>query len=277
MDPTLSFHLMKFAIMDYQKNSSELSEEEYLRIYKLASEETLLHQLILASDEACYVVVPNPVLQRTLLAIISEYPDENIFRALLRENGLCFADYLIALSNDLRVEAVLAQIASTVQSVEPLEILLYFRSHQNQFLQPEQRRADHILIFSDPSSPLLTNRALEQVTTLRRRLCRNPENFSDEAKRYSQGSNGKNGGSLGTIRPGELCDELDGILFSLDAGEISPVIKSDAGFHLLYCREIIAAKSISFAEASSQIFSILLKKKQMAACRAWLKGLVQPI
>ncbi len=276
-DPTLSFHLMKFAILDYQKSSSELSEEEYIRIYQLASEETLLHQLILASDEACYVVVPDPVLQRTLLSIITEYPDERAFRALLQENGLRFADYLTALSNDLRVEAVLAQIASTVQSVEPLEILHYFRSHQDQFLQPEQRIADHILIFSDPSSPVLTNRALEQVVAIRRRLCRNPENFSDEAKRYSQCSNEKNGGSLGTIGAGELCDELDGILFSLGAGEISPVIKSDAGFHLLYCREIIPAKSMSFAKASAQIFSILLKKKQMAACRAWLKGLVQPI
>lgn len=276
-DPTLSFHLMKFAILDYQKSSSELSEEEYIRIYQLASEETLLHQLILASDEACYVVVPNSVLQRTLLSIITEYPDEKEFRTLLQENGLRFADYLAALSNDLRVEAVLAQIASTVQSVEPLEILHYFRSHQDQFLQPERRSAAHILIFSDPSSRVITNRALEHVAAIRRRLCRNPENFSDEANRYSQcGNEGKNGGSLGTIEAGELCDELDGILFSLDAGEISPVIRSDAGFHLLHCREIIPGKSISFAEASSQIFSILLKKKQMAACRAWLKALVQP-
>ncbi|MBU1232901.1 MAG: peptidylprolyl isomerase [Proteobacteria bacterium] len=277
IDPTLSFHLMKFAILDYQKSSSELTENEYRRTYQLACEEMLLHQLILSSEEACCVVVPDPVLQRALLTIISEYPDEMDFRTSLQENGLRFTEYLTALCNDLRVEAVLTQVASTVQSVDPFEILHYFRSHQESFMHPEQRSADHILIFSDPSSETLTNQAMEQATAIRRSLCRNPEVFSSVAKRYSRCSSGTNGGDLGTIKAGELCEELDRVLFTLNAGEISPVIESSAGFHLLYCRKIHHAKRMSFSEASSRIFSILLKKKQLAACRAWLQALVQPI
>ncbi len=276
-DPTLSFHLMKFALLDYQKSSSQLTEKEYLHIYQLANEEMLLHQLILSSDEACYVVIPDPVLRQTLSTIIAEYPDEMDFRTLLQENSLCFTDYLTALCNDLRVEAVLTQIASTVQSVAPLEILHYFRSHQDSFMQPERRSVDHLLIFSDPSSPTLTDRALEQAVAIRRRLCQNPEKFSYEAKRYSQCSSGTNGGNLGKIKAGELCKELDQCLFTLNSGEISPVIKSSAGFHLLYCRKIHQAKNMSLAEASSQIFPILLKKKQLAACRSWLKALMHPI
>lgn len=117
--PALSFHLMKFAMIDYQKNSSELTEKEYLCTYQLASQEMLLHQLILSSDEACYVVVPEPVLLRTMETIIGEYREKMDFHTLLRENGLSYTDYLTALNNDLRVEAVLTQVASSVQSVDP--------------------------------------------------------------------------------------------------------------------------------------------------------------
>lgn len=277
IDPALSFHLMKFAILDYQKSSSELTETEYLHTYQLASEEMLLHQLILSADEACYVIIPDPVLQHTLLTIISEYSDETMFHTLLQENGLSFADYLTALRNDLRVEAILTQVASSVQSVNPIEILDYFRSHQESFIQPERRSVDHILIYSSPSSPTQAKRAREQAIAIRRRLCQTPELFSSIAKRYSQGSSEASGGDLGTIKAGDLCEELDKILFSLNAGEISPVIETSAGFHLLYCRKIHIAKRMTFSEASSQIFSILLKKKQLAACRDWLQALVQPI
>ncbi len=274
-DPTLSFHLMKFAFQNYKKSSSELSEEEYIHSYQLACEEMLLHQLILSSEEACYVMIPDPVIQRTLQTITSEYPEETDFHTFLMDNGLRLPDYLTALASDLRVEAVLAQIAATVQSVGPLDILHYFRNHQDDFRLPERRIARHILIFSEPSSPAQTAQAFKKISAIRNRVERNPENFHREAKLYSQCSNGKKGGKLGTVQAGELCNELDRILFSMDAGAISPVIESDNGFHLLYCQEILPAKNPTFAETYSQIFSILLKKKQLAACRTWLKALVQ--
>ncbi|MBU0945248.1 MAG: peptidylprolyl isomerase [Proteobacteria bacterium] len=144
-------------------------------------------------------------------------------------------------------------------------------------MEPERRSVDHLLFFSDPSSPNLTDPALEQATAIRHRLCRNPENFSQEAKCYSRFSINIDGGDLGSIKAGELCEELDRVLFSLRPGEISPVVESSAGFHLLYCRKIHQAKCMSFAEAASQIFSILLKRKQLAACRTWLKALIRPI
>lgn len=275
INPALSFHLMKFAILDYQKNSCELSEKEYFHAYQRASEEMLLHQLILSSDEARYVVIPEPVLQKTLWTIIADYQGEVDFHALLRENGLRFRDYRRALRNDLMVETILTQVASSVQSISPVEILQYFRSHRDSFILPERRSVDHVLFLSDPTSSTLTDQALKQATALHHKLCQNPDNFSEVANRYGQSSR-TTGGDLGPIIAGELCEELDRVLFSMAAGEISPVIVSSSGFHLLYCREIHQATPMSFAEAAPKIFSILLKKKQLAACRAWLKSLVQP-
>lgn len=274
IDPTLSFHLMKFAFQDFQKSSAELSEEEYIQTYRLANEEMLLHQLVLSSHESCYVVIPKPILNLALSSVISEYPDETTFHGFLEQNDLGYDDYLIALHNDLRVEAVLTQVASTIQDVSPLEILHYFQLHQDDFSHPEQRHASLITIGFDVSS---REQALKQILTIQQRLKKNPGNFKHEANLYSHCNSSQNGGNIGTIKAGELCEELDQQLFQLKRGKISPVIISNNGFHLLYCRKIIPGKNICFAQASAEISSLLLRKKQLATCQSWLKSLVLPL
>jgi peptidyl-prolyl cis-trans isomerase C len=272
---TLSFHLMKFAVQDFQKNTSQLTTEEYDQASQLANEEMLLHQVILNSEEACCVVIPEQNIQQTLRRIIAEYQDKAHFHATLRENNLQFTDYLTALHNDLRVETVLARIASSVQSVTSLEILDYYKKNKTDFTHPEQRSGAHIQIFSNPSVSSGIDPALQKMIEIHHRVCLAPNTFSEEALLYSECDTRKDGGRLGMLVAGELCDELDRVLFSLKTGAISPVIKSFNGFHILQCREILPGKNMCLAEAAPAISSTLLKKKQLKACRSWLERLMQ--
>lgn len=133
IDPMLSFHLMKFAYQDYQKNIGNLTKHEYSKAFKHANEEMLLHQIILSSKEVCYVVIPEPLLQQTLQDVIAEYPCEKQFHATLQEYNIPIADYTIALHNDLRVETILARVACNVQPITQIEILDYFNKNKADF------------------------------------------------------------------------------------------------------------------------------------------------
>jgi peptidyl-prolyl cis-trans isomerase C len=276
IDPILSFHLMKFAFQDFQKSTRNLTKKEYSQAYQHANEEMLLHQVILTSDDACCVVIPEATLEQTLQEVIAEYPGDDIFHATLEENNMGLKEYTLALHNDLRVETVLSRVASTVQSVAPAEILYYFNKNRTEFNQPERRSVSHIQISYPPSSSSKVDSAFEKITAIRRRVCRNPETFSEEARFFSDCSTRKDGGNLGPLAAGELCQEFNKVLFSLHAGEISPIFESSSGFNILYCNKIHPAKKVSFKEASPTIFPILLKKKQLEACRLWLQNLVQP-
>ena len=277
IDPLLSFHLMKFAFQDFQKSSGKLTEYEYKKAYQHAKEEMLLHRVILTSDEACCVVIPEAILNQTVNAVIAEYPSPEFFHKILHENNICLADYTVALHNDLRVETVLARIASSVEAVTPPEIQQYFDNNKAQFKQPERRNTGHIKITAKSSSSTETDKALQKITAIHSRVYRNPETFSKEAKQFSDSSTGTDGGKLGLLTSGELCHELDKVLFSLSAGAISPVIQSSSGFNILHCKKLYPSRDISFGEASSAIATILLKKKQLDTCRIWLQTLVQPI
>lgn len=277
IDSLLSFHLMKFAFQDFQKSTCRLTDQEYTQAYQHANEEMLLHQLILSSEEACCVVIPEAIQKKTLQGVIAEYPNNALFHTTLQENNICLEDYMVALHNDLRVETVLARVASTVQSVTSAEMLHYFCKNRTQFSQPELRNANHIQVLFNPSSPSERKAAFKRITAIHNRVCKNPKCFSEEAKLFSDCSTKNEDGNLGTLAVGELCPVLDKALFSLQAGEVSPVIESSSGFNILYCSTIHPANSINFHEVSPAIFSTLLKKKQLEACRLWLQTVVQAI
>ena len=134
----LSFHLMKFAYQDYQKNIGNLTRQEYSKAFKHANEEMLLHQIILSSKEACYIVIPEPLLHQTLQDVIAEYPNEKQFHATLQEYHIPMADYTIALHNDLRVETILARVSCNVLPVTQTEMLHYFENNKADFCSKEK-------------------------------------------------------------------------------------------------------------------------------------------
>ncbi len=271
--PALSFHVMKFAVQDFQKNSCNLTNDEYNQVYQHANEEMLLHQIILSSSEACYAIIPDALIEHTLQAVIGEYQSKDAFHDMLMANKLELSEYIQSLHNDLRVETILGKVAATVKTITPSEISRYYLTNKTQFNRPEQRKVSIIQLFANTSAE--AEQSLLTISEIHNRLSFFPDNFTTEAIHYSECDTNKDGGEIGILGPGELCQELDSVLFSLNSGDISEVVKTSKAYHILKCDAIYPAIHIPFEEARVQIGPLLLKKKQLQACRLWLQELVQ--
>lgn len=274
IDPALAFNLMKFAFQVFEKKVVELTIEEYAEAYQQACHEATLHEMILMSDAACGVVIPDKVFQATFYSLLAEHGSEEKFLQHLQKNNLQPDDYFTALHNDLKVEAVLARVAFHAAPVTDREIQDYYNLHQDSFCYPEQRSTRHILISTENRySHLPKDSLLHRTLSLHSRLRSNPQTFTHEAQLHSDCTTAIDGGDLGRISPGELCAALDQALFQLAAGEISPVIQTPQGFHILFCEAIHAGQHLSLQEASHQIHQILTREKRILTCRTWLKSL----
>ena len=117
--------------------------------------------------------------------------------------------------------------------------------------------------------------SFQTISEIHNRLSLHPENFSIEARHFSECDTNEDGGKMGILGPGELCRELDSVLFSLNSGDISEVVKTSKAYYILKCDAIYPAIHIPFEEAKLQIDPLLLKKKQLQACRLWLQELVE--
>ena len=274
IEPALAFHLMKFAFQAFEKEVVELTPEEYAEAYQQAYHEITLHEQILLSEAACGVVIPDQLSQNAFHSIQTKHGGEEKFFLHLQKNNLRPDDFRTALNNDLKVEAILARVAYHAKPVNQQEIRDYYDSHQGSFCFPEQRSARHILISTENHySHLPKDALLHRTMHIHSRLQSNPHNFIREAQLHSDCTTASDGGDLGRISPGELCSPLDHALFQLTVGEISPIIQTTQGFHILFCEAIHPGQRLNLEEATPQIHQILTREARIDTCRAWLKSL----
>jgi peptidyl-prolyl cis-trans isomerase C len=219
-------------------------------------------------------VVPQALIRKAYDRFRAAHGGESSFPRHLQKNHLKPADYLASLGDELKVEAVLARVAFHAEPVTQEEIDAYYFSHQGAFSLSEQRSVRYILISTAHCCAHLPGDVIPpRVSSLHARLRRNPQTFSQEALRHSDCATASCGGYLGRVSPGELCGALDQALFQLAAGDISPVIRTSQGFHILYCEAVHATELAGIAQAHGRIRRILTQKKRTQACRAWLMAL----
>ena len=125
-------------------------------------------------------------------------------------------------------------------SVSDAEIDHFYKQNQNRYGQPERRRVSHILFEVAPNASADTKaQAREKATQTSAQLKADPARFAALAKERSQdpGSSGQ-GGDLGWISKDTLVPEVEKAVFSLNPGEISEVVESPFGFHVVTVTEV---------------------------------------
>ncbi len=158
-----------------------------------------------------------------------------------------------------RVEYVLLNqdaVASQV-SVSDADLRKEYEAHvQDRYQQPEERRASHILIAVDKGADAAAVKAAqEKAEALLKQVKANPADFPRLAKENSQdpGSAGQ-GGDLGFFGKGMMDKAFEAATFNLaKEGEISALVRSDYGFHIIRLTGLKPAKQRSFDEVKGEI------------------------
>ena len=162
----------------------------------------------------------------------------------------------------LSMESIGAQLA-----VSDAEVKAWFDGHKDRYVQPEERRASHILIASEK---LGKDKARARAEEILAEVRRNPAAFAELAKKNSDdpGSAAK-GGDLGFFGRGMMVKPFEDATFGLKDGEISGVVESDFGFHIIKLTGVHAAKEKPLAEVKGEIEEEL---KKAAASRKFAEA-----
>ena len=105
------------------------------------------------------------------------------------------------------------------------------------------------------------------------KLQKKPYKFAELALKHSECPTALQGGVLGLVPRGKLYPELDAVLFSIKAGEVSEIVESEIGFHLVLCKQIQKAETLSLQKATPKIRQIMSDRSRRTCQRAWLASL----
>jgi len=136
------------------------------------------------------------------------------------------------------------------------EIKKYYEANIAQFQIPEERKASHILVKVE--NPLEKEKLKLKAQTILDEVKKDPSKFAALAKEKSDdiGSAQKNG-DLGFFTKGAMVKQFEEAAYKLKIGEISPLVESEFGFHIIQLTDIKPAATKSLEEATETITQIL--------------------
>lgn len=269
-----SYLVLKLSQALFQKAPGLLAPKERQRVEQVASRQLEIEQRILATPEAAQIHVPETSLNAAVAEIRGRYATRAEYLADLDNAGLDESTLRVAIARDLRFEAVLERVASREAKVSDLDAEIFYFIHREKFRRLENRTLRHILVTINddlPGSDRVS--AWRHVEALQTQLKNAPDRFADLALKHSECPTAMQGGLLGTLRRGQLYPELEPVAFALRLGELSEIVESPMGFHLLYCVAIEDESFVPFSVVREKIRAHLSARRQKAAQRQWIASL----
>lgn len=157
----------------------------------------------------------------------------------------------------MSIEYLVLDLESIKQSVTLNEgdIKTYYEQNAARYTGPEERRASHILI-NAPKDASSADRAKAKARAqeLLAEVRKSPAQFADVARKHSQDKgSAPNGGDLDFFARGAMVKPFEDAAFALKKDEISEVVESDFGYHIIRVTEIRVPKQRSFDEMRAGI------------------------
>jgi len=143
----------------------------------------------------------------------------------------------------------------------------YYDLHKREFLRPERVKVSQILLKTE-------DKAIEVLERLKG--C-DDEDFRKAVKEISIGVEASKGGEMGVFEMGQLPFEMEKVIFSLEEGELSPVVESSYGYHIFKLDKRYEPGLISEEEAASEIKIKILNVKIKQKISQNLKELKEKI
>jgi len=150
------------------------------------------------------------------------------------------------------------------------EIKKFYGENPDKFVQQEQVRTSHVLIGCDAkASAEEKKKARDKAEKLQKELASGAD-FAKVAQENSSCPSAKNGGDLGYFGKGKMVPPFEQAAFALKSGEISPVVETSFGYHVIKQTDRIKGDKVSLDAAKEKIGAYIKAQKANLAVSSYV-------
>ena len=159
-----------------------------------------------------------------------------------------------------------------LDEVQPtdMEIEDFYRLHQEDYKEAEKVHARHILFRIPPKAKTSDIQAIERRAEMVLELARKGDDFAELARKYSEDSTASKGGDLGYFTREDMVKAFSDVAFSLEKGEISDLVRTRFGFHIIKVEDIKEESIKPLAEIKETVIQNL--KEEQSREIAWQRA-----
>lgn len=258
--------------MEGRMNPAEMAKmEDSFRsqaFSNLVNYKLLMHE----ADEKGITAADSELQERTE-EIIGSYESEEQFYERIGQLGMDREEFKSRLAEQIRIDKLIETETSSMDAPSGEEVREYYDSHSEQFEEPEQVRASHILIKVDQEDDQETRRAKREKLQDILNDIRNGASFSEQASLYSEGPSKSKGGDLGFFREEDMVEPFSKAAFSMDTGEVSDIVETRYGYHIIKVTDKKQARTVPFGEVEDRISGYLESTGKNEAINSYLAEL----
>ncbi len=238
--------------------------DEQLPILKIQVLENLINlELLYQQSQNNGIKIEEAAINEQLNTIKKRFPNEDDFKKALLKTNLSEADFRTQIRREMAVRQLIDKQFVEKTTVSDKEAKSFYDSHPDDFKKPEMVKANHILIKTEPKADDSQKaEARKKIEDIQNRL-KKGEDFASLAKEFSQCPSSANGGDLGYFTQGQMVKPFADAAFALAPGEVSSIVETKFGYHLIKSIDKKPATSIAYEDIKEKIQKYLKQQKVM--------------
>jgi peptidyl-prolyl cis-trans isomerase C len=244
-----------------QNPGQEIPAEQKLQLEKNIISQLVTEKLLLQFAAKANITADETLINERLEQVKTQRPDipEEQLKALL--------------SKDFIIQKTIEQEVTSKVMVSDEEVQKYYEEQKEQFKEPEQVQASHILILvaqdATQEDKDVARKKIEEVLV----LAKEGKDFAELAKEYSEGPSKDKGGDLGFFPKGAMVKPFEEAAFAMNEGDISDIVETQFGYHIIKLTGKKAERNVPFEEVKDRLKQGMLQQKTNSEAMAWIEGL----
>ena len=223
--------------------------------------EGLVRRELLYQESRKKVQVTEAQVNEALKKLKDQYTSDAEFANSLNAMRLSPASLKTQVERTLVIDKMIESEFTPKAVVTDKDIRAYYDQNRDSFREPEQVRASHFLVRVDSKWDAAKKTAARKKIEEVRSKIQQKQDFESMARTYSEDPSGPKGGDLGYVRQGQIIKPLEEALFALKSGEVSDIVESGLGYHLIKAGDRKPEVTTPFEKVKDQLRTALKQQK----------------
>lgn len=232
----------------------------YKTIQEEVLEQLIVQELLWQEAQRREFVVSGDDVEQQLQKMKSGFDSEMAFHFKIKEGGFTEVTYREEIRQQRSAQRMLQEGIVPDIAISDEDVKKFYNENIERLSSPEQVRARHILIIPKSDDDGGKRLAREKLTAVQK-LLKGGTSFALVAMENSEGSSAKGGGDLGFFGRGQMVPAFEEVAFALQPGEISDVVETQFGYHIIKVEEHREAQTVPVEEAADKIRDYLRQQR----------------
>lgn len=262
-------------VLKEEEKRGTVSPEAIIKLRREVLDSMIDRKLVKQKIKELNIVVSEEEVRQSIEDVKrqNKMSQEALVSALLSQ-GITFDQYKVQMKEQLERLRLMSQEVKSKIQVSEREIREYYDANRSSYTEEPTYRARHIFLKVDKKA---TNAEIKKIMAKAADVvseAKSSSDFAGLAKKYSDDPGAeKDGGDLGTFKKGDMLPEIESAVINMKPGEISELVTTPAGFHIIKLEEKSPEKLKPFESVKASIDDLLYRKKSEERFKQWAEEL----